>query len=130
MKKDKWIWMGHPGHFIGARSCGFVLNTYVGKYIVSTVGEYAPETGRHASEEDLKEVPAAYREWFKIRGFETLGYTRFYETMVFKAGKDDESKCCSYSAMTADGEKDFKGYNNPVSAYKGHLELCKKWSKK
>ena len=31
--------MPHAGHFILGRECQFRLNTYVGKYIVSTVGE-------------------------------------------------------------------------------------------
>ena len=39
MNKDKWIWMGHPGHFILGDKCVFHLCTYIGGYIVTTVGE-------------------------------------------------------------------------------------------
>ena len=40
MSADKWIWMGHAGHFILGHKCRFHLSTYVNGYIVSTVGEY------------------------------------------------------------------------------------------
>ena len=43
MAKEDWIWMPHPGHFIGASNCKFIMNTYVNGYIVSTVGEYFPD---------------------------------------------------------------------------------------
>jgi len=45
MNKNKWIWMPHAGHFLLGNKCQFRLNTYVGKYIVSTVGEYLPDEG-------------------------------------------------------------------------------------
>lgn len=37
MKEENWVWMPHGGHFILGHMCRFRLNTYVGKYIVSTV---------------------------------------------------------------------------------------------
>jgi len=43
--KGKWIWMPHAGHLIVSSDCRFHLNTYVGGYIVSTVGEYFPDEG-------------------------------------------------------------------------------------
>ena len=45
MRKGKWIWMPHTGHFICGSRCRFHLNTYIGKYIVSTIGELWPERG-------------------------------------------------------------------------------------
>lgn len=111
-KKENWIWMPHAGHFIGGSSCRFHLNTYVGGYIVSTVGEYDPKQ----------------QGWGK---FQQLGIGRLYETMVFKANKEKESdaQCCPYTINVSE-EVDFDGYNDPVSAYKGHLKLCRKWAKK
>lgn len=44
MKKEDWIWMPHPAHFICSDHCRFVLATYVGGYIVSTVGEHVPDS--------------------------------------------------------------------------------------
>ena len=42
-KPQDWKWFRHPGHFICARWCRFHLCTQVGKWLVSTVGEYWPE---------------------------------------------------------------------------------------
>ena len=109
MKKEKWIWQPHAGHFIGSSSCNFRMNTYVGKYIVSTVGEYKNSLTKEG-------------EW------EPLGMDRLYETMVFKAQRSGYG-CCKWRIIV-EKEMDMKGYNDEKSAYKGHLELCKKWSSK
>ena len=139
MKKNKWIWMPHAGHFICSNSCRFKLNTYVGKYIVSTVGELW-------NERVVREIHAQVydNEWLnknkhllgdtfdhaymKRFGYEEIGCDRKYETMVFKARKS-EHKCCPYEIIVSE-EVDFGGYNTSEDAYKGHLRLCKKWSKK
>jgi len=107
MKKDKWVWMPHAGHLIVSNSCRFHLFTYVGKYVVSTVGEYESPRSKEGE-------------------FETIGINRLYETMVFKAHKSN-NKCCPYEASDY-SEIDFDGYNKPEDAYKGHLKMCKKWS--
>lgn len=136
MKKDKWIWMPHAGHLIVGDKCQFHLNTYVGRYIVSTVGEYWPEKGVrkiHAQVYDLNWLQEnkhllgdtfdnAYMKKF---GFEDIGCDRKYETMVFKAKKSTH-KCCPYKMIL--GEIDMKGYNSAEDAYEGHLKLCEKWS--
>jgi len=107
LPKEKWIYMPHPGHFIEASNCRFILNTYVGKYIVSTVGEYVS--------------PLSDKE------FAQIGFNRLYETMVFTAQKT-KTKCCPY--MVKDyTELEMIGYNDAGEAYKGHLKACKKWSK-
>ena len=139
MKKDKWIWMGHAGHFICSRDCQFVLNTYVGKYIVSTVGELW-------NERIVREIHARVHkpEWLQKNkhllgdnfdsayinefGFVEIGYKRTYETMVFEA-KKSKHKCCPYEIIV-EKEVDMDGYNKPEDAYTGHLRLCKKWSKR
>lgn len=139
MKKEKWIWMPHPAHFICSSHCQFVLATYVGGYIVSTVGEYWPERG-------VREIHAEVhdKEWldknkhlkgdnfdkvyFERFGYEEIGADRIYETMVFKA-KKSKLKCCPYQIMV-EKQVDYKGYNKPEDAIKGHLKLCKKWSKR
>lgn len=138
MKKDKWIWMPHAGHFICASKCEFHLNTYVGKYIVSTVGEYWPER-------DVREIHAQVhnKEWLienkhllgddfdhaymKKFGYEKIGCDRKFETMVFEARKS-EHKCCPYRIIV-EKEVDMEGYNSANDAYKGHIKLCKKWAK-
>lgn len=110
MTKDKWIWMPHAGHFIAASNCSFRLNTYVGGYIVSTIGEYVPRSGVTGGAE-----------------FEEIGCDRLYETMVFKSRKSGY-KCCPFEMKNC-SEIDFKGYKTSKEAMKGHYKLCKKWSK-
>jgi len=107
MNKEKWVWMPHPGHFCGCWNCNFRMNTYVGKYIVSTVGEYLPD-GRDGKRHTLG-----------------LGKTDYYETMVFRARKSN-NKCCPYEMSS--GEVDTERYGTPEEARKGHLKMCEKWS--
>jgi hypothetical protein len=112
--KRDWIWMPHPAHFICAYRCQFRLATYVGKYIVSTIGEM----------EYPKEIRKALGK--KEKEWEDIGYDRKYETMVFKA-KKSEHECCPYEIIVSQ-EVDFAGYNTAGEAYKGHLKMCRKWS--
>jgi len=134
MKREKWVWMPHAGHFILGYKCQFRLNTYVGKYIVSTVGEYLPDS-------QVREILAKSRgvtlegkgdereaDYMNKIGYEEIGYKRIYETMVFRAEKSIYH-CCPYRMMVSE-EMDFRGYNTAADAYNGHLRLCKKWSKK
>ena len=78
MKKENWIWMPHAGHFICGNRCRFKLNTYVGKYIVSTVGEMPHD-----------EISKKYNS--NNTPFQEIGCNRMYETMVFKARKSTET---------------------------------------
>lgn len=107
MNRADWVFMPHAGHFIGGNFCHFRLNTFVGKYIVSTVGEL------QFSEKD---------------GIKEIGMNRKYETMVFRARKSRRI-CCPYE-ISVNKEVDFRGYNTASDATKGHIELCEKWSKK
>jgi hypothetical protein len=134
MRKEDWVWMPHPGHFICARDCRFHLNTYVGGYIVSTLGEYLPD-------ESVREIIAESRgiklkglgdyrraDFLKKHGYEKIGADRLYETMVFKA-KKSKVKCCPYE-MASGSDVDFEGYNTATDAFKGHIEMCKKWARR
>ena len=101
MDKTKWIWMPHPGHLIVARDCKFSLNTYVGKYIVSTVGEYLPDYQVREIFAESRGITlvgkgeARLADYMKKIGYETIGSDRKYETMVFHAKKSDD-KCCPF----------------------------------
>jgi hypothetical protein len=69
------------------------------------------------------------KDW--IWGYTDIGFDRKYETMVFNAisAKDKDSEgqlCCPYRTESGDN-LDFASYNDPVDAYRGHLEMCKKW---
>jgi hypothetical protein len=139
MNKDKWVWMPHAGHLCVGHDCRFHLATWVGKYIVSTVGEYWPDRivrEIHAKIHDPKwfqenvHLKGDYFDsaYFNKFGWEEIGCGRKYETMVFKAKKSKE-KCCQYVQVSGE-DVDFDGYNCPKKAREGHLRLCKKWSKK
>lgn len=140
MKKNKWVWMPHAGHFIGGHKCRFHLSTYVGKYIVSTVGEYWPSRSSreiHAKITDPdwyaanKHLLGDLFDWAYLRkfGYYEIGIDRTYETMVFLAKKANKEQCCPW--VQKDGrEIDFMPYNSANLARKGHLKLCEKWSRK
>lgn len=136
MKKEDWIWMPHPAHFICASKCGFRLATYVGGFIVSTVGEYFPayvvrktmaEMNGHTESYGLK--GDNFDSWyFKKYGYETIGIDRLYETMVFKS-KESNRDCGCQFMIDSGNNVDFDGYNDAQSAYQGHMVMCEKWSK-
>ena len=133
--------MPHAGHLIVSRDCKFHLNTYIGKYIVSTVGEYYPDR-------QVREIHANIhnKKWFDenkhLKGdnfdcayFKEFGYMTIgagedsiYETMVFKA-KKSENGCCPYTQIPGE-DLHCERYATSGEAFKGHLKLCKKWSKK
>lgn len=139
MTKDKWIWMPHAGHFICSKDCRFHLNTYVGKYIVSTVGEmwgdrivreihakvYDPRWLSENAHRKGSDFDYAYMKKF---GYQEIGCGRTYETMVFKAKQNKEHGCCPY-IMANTNHLDINVYNTAKEAYEGHLKLCKKWAR-
>jgi len=83
---------GWGGHFIGASKCLFRRNTriytktHVG-FIISTVGNYFPDT-------------------VKSDRAEEIGYDRRYETMVFHCDPNDK---LYHDADVSGGELDFDG---------------------
>jgi hypothetical protein len=108
VRRERWVWMPHPAHFIGRQDCKFFLATYVGRWIVSTVGEY---------------LPGDALTWH------ALGPGYNYETMVFRASrrKKGEGDCCPW-VISSGRNVDFSPYADPASAAVGHLEMCKKWA--
>ena len=100
------IWMGHKQHFIGAANCQFSLATYVGDYIVSTIGEYMPYGDK----------------------IEEIGYGRKYETFVFESNnKMMECGCYEISKFS---EIDSLPANTAEEATENHMEMCEKWGRK
>ena len=110
-KEVKMIWYGNAGHFCGCRKCEFHLCTEVGKYLISTVGEYRPD-GIDKPMESLSTTP-----------------NMFYETMVLELN-GSRCKCgCGLpdvhlSALEVDR------YETPKEANEKHLEYCKKYAEK
>ncbi len=93
-------YFGHAGHFIGASSCRFHIHTHVGRFCVSSVGDYYPR-------DSVKPEP--------------IGHERFYETFVFKLDADDGIE--DYT------EVDANGYNDPEAANAGHEAMVQKYEK-
>lgn len=136
MKKENWIWMPHPGHFCLRNKCRFSLNTYIGKYIVSTVGELWQDReirNLQAKIHDIKwykknKSSSDYDELFmKKFGYQDFAYGEKYETKVFKA-KRSGNKCCPF--LIKGKELDSQTYNSDEDARKGHIKVCNKWNKK
>jgi hypothetical protein len=139
--KEEWVWMPHAAHLCVSRWCRFHLATKIGKYIVSTVGEYVPDSGArriHAEIYDPKWYvensdkkgdywDAAFQKRF---GFIEIGLDRTYETMVFRAKRaDGKEKCCPFRIANG-SDLDSDGANDAQTAYKMHMKMCEKWSKK
>ena len=140
MSERDWKWFGSAGHLIVSHWCRFHLCTQVGKYLVSTVGEYWPERRVreiHAEVHDPKWLAenmhlkgdyfdSAYMKRF---GFEEIGCDRKYETMVFEAGTPCASKDCGCGLPSISGsELEANGYNSAADATQGHIKLCRKYS--
>lgn len=98
-------YFGNAGHFIASESCRFHLTTQIGDVVVSTVGDYYPTNAE---------------------GRKTIGYRRFFETMVFRTtGPCD----CGCGMPEHDGsEVDFAGYQTRDEANVGHEAMCEKWA--
>jgi hypothetical protein len=63
----KWLFFGHQGHFYG--KCNFFIHTRIGKYRISTVGDYYDSNGNREILSARK--PNAYYETmvFEVSGF-------------------------------------------------------------
>jgi hypothetical protein len=120
---DKWKWFGVAGHFTCGKWCRFHLTTKVGKFLISTVGEYVHPRNSGASER----VEMAWLEanW----PGEDIGYKRKYETCVFVAGPPCNSKVCHCGQpKIVSAEIDSLPYNDRAAATVGHMKLCRKWA--
>lgn len=42
--ESEWVWCGYPGHLVASASCRFHMNTRVGDWRISTVGDYFPSS--------------------------------------------------------------------------------------
>jgi len=105
IQKSEWYWLGYAGHFIGASDCRFHLATIVGKYLVSTVGDYHP---------------------LSLEERQIIGVGRYFETMVFKCeGLDDDLDPIMSSLQRLDS----LGYNDSGDAERGHYAMCEKWAR-
>ena len=79
MKAAHWKWFGHAGHLCVGRWCQFHLCTSVGKYLVSTVGEYVPYEGTREVFANSRGITLKgrgderYADYMKQISFEDIG---------------------------------------------------------
>jgi hypothetical protein len=133
--RGEWVWMPHAAHFICARDCRFHLATWVGNYIVSTVGEYEPDSATREILARSRGVilegrgDARRADYASKIGWEEIGSGRKYETFVFpaKPRPSTQEQCCLYMAASWT-EIDSAGANEAGDAYRNHMALCEKWA--
>lgn len=105
---EDWRWCGSPHHFCAASRCHFGFTTFVGDYVVSTVGEYRPD----GPSSDLDTL--------------AIGPDSFYETMVFRGGGEETE--CGNQGIADLSELDRCLYSTAKEANAGHLAMCQKWA--
>ena len=134
--REKWEWFGSPGHLIVSFDCRFHLHTLVGPWVVSTVGEWCPDSSSWDIYADSCGVTLTGRgdarraSFLNEVGFLEIGSGRKYETMVFRAtGKRCERDECRCGQPEWSGsELDSDGYNERGDAQRGHYAMCDKWA--
>lgn len=106
--ESKWKWYGYSGHFIGGSQCAYHLATRIGKFLVSTVGDYRPRS------EGGKKVQIG------------AGDDAFYETYVFACdGEEDTGDPIIPDFTEIDGER----YAESIDAERGHYRYCEKYAR-
>lgn len=74
---NEWEWFGNAAHFICGRWCRFHLATKVGKYLISTVGEYVsprnsgdpcPQASALRQRDNIAYAPPCADEFLRIVG--------------------------------------------------------------
>lgn len=89
-----------PGHLIVSDQCRFFLHTRVGKWRISTIGDWRPEYAQGEQRD--------------------IGWGRAYETMVFELGDDGEPVDWS--------ERETDGYSTEEEARAGHEAMVARYS--
>jgi hypothetical protein len=104
--RDQWKWYGYPGHLCVGHKCAFHLSTRIGKYLISTVGDYRKVDGDGLPQE--------------------IGSGRLFETFVFPCDGETEFGDPANDLNSIDSEC----YNDSKKAEDGHYEMCYKWAQK
>ncbi len=110
IERSEWRWQGSPGHCIVGDRCVWHLNTVVGPWLVSTIGEYYPDGTRNP--------------------MRPIGAGRNYETMVMRAEAcpPEHAAECGESHIDSGECVDFAAAQTRVEAERNHNELCERWA--
>lgn len=98
------------GHLIVAEHCHWFATTDVNGYRISTIGDYRPPHGGGERE--------------------TVGFERFYETMVFPLSDRICGCGCDAPLVSSWCELEMEGYNEMTEARAGHERMVERWSQK
>lgn len=137
--KSRWRWFGNAGHFICARECRFHLCTQVGKFLVSTVGEYLPRESTREIIANSRGVilegigDAREADYMKKIGYEKLGAgDGTYETYVFKAGAPCKEKDCNCGMPALADACEIAGVRTTTAgaATTAHMKFCNEYAKR
>lgn len=134
---SEWRWFGHPAHLIVAEDCRFHLATLIGDVLVSTVGEYLPDSQVREVLTESRGVTLEGRgddrrhDYMRKIGYEEIGVYRKFETMVFRVTGEvcTDPECGCGLPRIDPSDLDFSGYNNAGDATRGHYAMCEKWAK-
>ena len=107
--QSEWTWHGHAAHLSVRGRCRHHLTTVVGKYVISTLGDYVPDP-RNAP--DVRETIGS-------------GNDDYYETMVWTLAGYCVEGCCPQIGNDLD---DTKRYATALLANIGHLAMCLKYA--
>lgn len=133
----EWEWFGSAAHLIVAAECRFHLATFIGPWLVSTVGEWLPDSSSWHIYADTRGVTLEGRgdarraDFLNKVGFIEIGMGRLYETMVFPVGTDrcEIPGCnCGMPDVVDWGELDSDAYNVRGDAQRGHYAMCERWA--
>lgn len=102
-----WVQCGFAGHFCAANNCRFHLHTRIGRYRVSTVGEYHPFSSGKRSTMGIE-------DW------------QFYETAIFEV---DGPGTHGEGEVVAWDEQAMVYYETGAEACAGHEYWCKRVAK-
>lgn len=114
---EKWKWYGMAGHFIVADKCLHHLCTRVGRYLISTVGNYYPNGSRIGLKSEREEI----------------GCGRLFETFVFDLGRKPGECECGCGLPKPQGgmsEIDALPANDEKTADANHMKMCRKYARK
>ncbi len=133
---ETWEWFGSPLHLIVSSECRFHLGTLVGPWVVSTVGEWLPDSSswdiyaKSAGVTIEGRGDARRADFLRKFGYVDIGHGRKYETFVFRATGErcDRDECHCLQPEWTGSELDTEGYNERGDAQRGHYAMCEKWA--
>lgn len=122
--QNKWRWLGHAQHFCAADNCRFHLATVVGKYVISTVGDYYPPLTASSkltgSAADLK----AGRRPERVRERIGAGEDSFFETFVFQVDTKAKKADCGCPELKSFCEVWGERAATAQEATRKHMGMC------